>query len=196
MILFAHRRSKTKARFEAICNLRGYFVSFVLQSNPPGMPCKTKGGWPFEYQTSLVTLVAHQTVVRDTVSAIPPCGAIPTKQQLELQYPCHPPPSAAIGQIWGCIAQGDNLRYLKDIRAIDIVRPSSAIGAVENYARRGVILREKFKPSLRGETDWEAFTKIWARVIASQNLLRDSGGINVGRETSRCLAGRSGYGGP
>ena len=44
-----------------------------------------------------------------------------------------------------------------------------------------------------GEAIWEAFYEaIWARVIESQKLPRDSGESIFCREASRCLAGPSG----
>ena len=35
----------------------------------------------------LAIVVAHQTAIGDTTVAIPPCSAIPSREQLELRYP-------------------------------------------------------------------------------------------------------------
>ena len=75
-------------------------------------------------------------MIGDTISAIPAHSAIPPRGQLELRFPLPPLPSAAaIGQIWGGVKR-DTLRYMKNIGAIGVAIPYSAIGVVERLGHQ------------------------------------------------------------
>ena len=63
------------------------------------------------------SIVTHSTAISDSVVAIPPIARHPAEGGIDLLYPPHVPSE-----------KRDTLRYLKNIDAIGIAIPYSAIG--------------------------------------------------------------------